>query len=55
MVERQLKGLCYNSDDKNFLGHKCKEQNIFMDVTKDLSWHRGRLEVQHYNNTPTKP
>jgi len=25
MVECQLKGLCYNYDDKYFLGHKCKE------------------------------
>jgi len=37
MVERQLKGLCHNCDDKYFLGHKCKEQKFFMDVTKDLS------------------
>jgi hypothetical protein len=25
MVECQLKGLCYNCDEKYFLGHKCKE------------------------------
>jgi purine nucleoside phosphorylase len=37
MVERQLKGLCYNCDDKYFPGHKCKEQNIFMVVTEDIS------------------
>jgi hypothetical protein len=24
MAERQLKGLCYNCDDKYFTGHKCK-------------------------------
>jgi hypothetical protein len=30
MVECQLKGLCYNCDDKYFSGHKCKEQKIFM-------------------------
>jgi hypothetical protein len=24
MDECQLKGLCYNCDDKYFLGHKCK-------------------------------
>jgi hypothetical protein len=24
MAERQLKGLCYNCDEKYFLGHKCK-------------------------------
>jgi hypothetical protein len=35
MDERQLKGLCYNCDDKYFLGHKCKEQNIFMDISED--------------------
>jgi hypothetical protein len=37
MVERQLKGLCYNCDDKYFPGHKCKEHNIFMVVTEDIS------------------
>jgi hypothetical protein len=37
MVERQLKGLCYNCDDKYFLGHKCKEQNIFMAISEDVS------------------
>jgi len=37
MVERQLKGLCYNCDDKYFPGHKCKEQNIFMAISEDIS------------------
>jgi hypothetical protein len=37
MVERQLKGLCYNCDDKYFPGHKCKEHKIFMVVTEDIS------------------
>jgi hypothetical protein len=37
MVECQLKGLCYNCDDKYFLGHKCKEQNIFMAISEDIS------------------
>jgi hypothetical protein len=37
MAERQLKGLCYNCDDKYFLGHKCKEQNIFMAISEDIS------------------
>jgi hypothetical protein len=37
MVERQLKGLCYNCDDKYFQGHKCKEQNIFMAISEDIS------------------
>jgi hypothetical protein len=36
MDERQLKGLCYNCDDKYFPKHKCKEQNLFMTMTEDL-------------------
>jgi hypothetical protein len=37
MAERQLKFLCYNCDDKYFPGHKCKEQNIFMAISEDIS------------------
>jgi hypothetical protein len=37
MTERQLKGLCYNYDDKYFSGHKCKEQNIFMAISEEIS------------------
>jgi hypothetical protein len=37
MAKRQLKGLCYNCDDKYFLKNKCKEQRIFMVVTEDIS------------------
>jgi hypothetical protein len=37
MVERQLKGLCYNCDDKYFPGHKCKEKNLFMAISEDIS------------------
>jgi hypothetical protein len=37
MVERQLKGLCYNCDEKYFPGHKCKEHNLFMAVFEDIS------------------
>jgi hypothetical protein len=37
MDECQLKGLCYNCDDKYFPGHKCKEQNIFMAISEDIS------------------
>jgi hypothetical protein len=37
MDECQLKGLCYNCDDKYFSGHKCKEQNIFMAISEDVS------------------
>jgi hypothetical protein len=36
MAECQLKGLCYNCDDKYFSGHKCKEQNIFMAISDDI-------------------
>jgi hypothetical protein len=37
MVERQVKGLCYNCDDKYFSGHKCKEQKKFMAISEDIS------------------
>jgi hypothetical protein len=37
MDKRQLKGLCYNCDDKYFLGHKCKEHKIFMAISEDIS------------------
>jgi hypothetical protein len=37
MDECQLKGLCYSSDDKYFLGHKCKEQNLFMAIFEEIS------------------
>jgi hypothetical protein len=37
MAECQLKGLCYNCDDKYFSSHKCKEQKIFMAISKDIS------------------
>jgi hypothetical protein len=37
MDERQLKGLCYNCDDKYFLRHKCKEQTLFMAISEDVS------------------
>jgi hypothetical protein len=36
MDECQLKGICYNCDEKYFLGHKCKEQNIFMAISEDI-------------------
>jgi hypothetical protein len=44
MAERQLKGLCYNCDDKYFLGHKCKEQNPFMAISKEI--------LEEYEETP---
>jgi hypothetical protein len=37
MVERQLKGLCYNCDEKYFPSHKCKEETIFMDIFEYIS------------------
>jgi len=37
MAKRQLKGLFYNCDEKYFLGHKCKEKNIFMAISKEIS------------------
>jgi hypothetical protein len=37
MVECQFKGLCYNFDEKYFPGHKCKEQNLFMAISEDVS------------------
>jgi hypothetical protein len=37
MVERQLKGLCYNCDDKYFPRHKCKELKLFMSILEDVS------------------
>jgi hypothetical protein len=33
MDERQLKGLCYNFDDKYFPGNKYKEQKKIMDIS----------------------
>jgi hypothetical protein len=37
MAERQIKGLCYNCDEKYFPGHKCKEQILFMAISEDNS------------------
>jgi hypothetical protein len=37
IVEHQLKGLYFNCDKKYFPGHKCKEQNVFMPISKDFS------------------
>ena len=37
MAECQLKGFFYNCDDKYFPGQKCKEQNIFMAISGDIS------------------
>jgi hypothetical protein len=37
MAECQLKGLCYNCDDKYFHVYKCKEHKIFIVLTEDIS------------------
>jgi hypothetical protein len=37
MDERQIKGLCYNCDEKYFPGNKCKEQKKFMAILEDVS------------------
>jgi hypothetical protein len=50
MFERQLKGLYYNCDDKYFPGHKCKEQNIFMSIPKDVS-----EEEEYFSHVPELP
>jgi hypothetical protein len=50
MVERQLKGLCYNCDEKYFLRHKCKEQNIFMAISEDVS--EEEVEVPLVSESP---
>jgi hypothetical protein len=36
MIEHQLKGICYNCDEKYFSGHKCKEQKLFMAIFEDI-------------------
>jgi hypothetical protein len=37
MVEHQLKGICYNCDDKYFSWDKCKEHKVFMAISEDVS------------------
>jgi hypothetical protein len=36
MSKHQLKGICYNRDEKYFWGHKCNEKNIFMVISEDI-------------------
>jgi hypothetical protein len=50
MDERQLKGLCYNCDDKYVPQHKCKEQNIFMAICEDVS--KDDLKAPFVANSP---
>jgi hypothetical protein len=61
MVERQLKGLFYNCDDKYFPRHKCKEQNIsmaifdgFFDKDVDVS-HVEEIPQAYYHTLPSNP
>jgi hypothetical protein len=53
MVERQLKGLCYNCDAKYFLGHKCKEQRLFMAISEDIS--EEDIETPLVSESPKTP
>jgi hypothetical protein len=53
MVERQLKGLCYNCDDKYFPGHKCKEQNIFMAISENVSEDNVEIPLVVMSPEPT--
>jgi hypothetical protein len=53
MVERQLKGLCYNCDEKYFLGHKCKEQKLFMTISEDIS--KEDIETPLVSESPETP
>jgi len=54
MDECQLKGLCYNCDDKYFSGHKCKEQNIFMAISKDVSEEDVEAPLMSVSPEPTE-
>jgi hypothetical protein len=54
MDERQLKGLFYNCDDKYFLGHKCKEQNIFIAISEDVSEEDVEAPLVSVSPKPTK-
>jgi hypothetical protein len=53
MVECQLKGLCYNCDEKYFLGHKCKEQKLFMYISEDIS--EEDIETPLVSESPETP
>jgi hypothetical protein len=53
MVERQLKGLCYNCDAKCFLGHKCKEQNLLMAISDDVLEEDFKAPIVSVSPEPT--
>jgi hypothetical protein len=53
MVECQLKGLFCNCNEKYFSGHKYKEQNISMAISKDvdvplLKRYYNKIILLHY-------
>jgi hypothetical protein len=53
MVECQLKGLCYNCDEKYFSSHTCNEQNLFMDIYEDIS--EEDIETPFVTKSPKTP
>jgi hypothetical protein len=53
MAEHQLKGLCYNCDDKYFPGKKCKEQNLFMAILEDVSEDNVEAPLVSVSHEPT--
>jgi len=53
MDQRQLKGICYNCDDKYFSGHKCKEQNLFMAISEDVSENDVEAPLMSESPKPT--
>jgi hypothetical protein len=50
MDEFQLKGLCYNCDEKYFLGRKSKEQIFFMSISNDI--YEEDVDVLHFKDLP---
>jgi hypothetical protein len=52
MVECELKVLCYNCDEKYFLGHKCKEYKFLMAIAKDIEASPMEEIPPTYDTTP---
>jgi hypothetical protein len=58
MVECQLKGFCYNCDDKYFPRHKCKERKKIVAISKDVSDEEVEFSPKEEipkTNDPTMP
>ena len=55
MDEHQLKGLCYNFDDKYFPGHKCKEQSLFIAISEDVFEEEVEAPPMAESPEPTDP